>query len=55
MFNPGVILPAGPALSHLKVGPGAAAIPPEIAAALRARERAGAWHRDPLTLLDESA
>jgi len=55
MFNPGVILPAGPALAHLKVGPRAAAIPPEIAAGLRARERAGAWHRDPLSLLDESA
>jgi len=55
MFNPGVIVPTGPALAHLKVGPGAAAIPREVATALRARERAGQWDRAPLTLLDESA
>ncbi len=55
MFNPGVIFPTGPALAHLKVGPRAAAIPQDVAVALRARERAGAWDRDPLTLLDESA
>jgi len=55
MFNPGVIVPTGPALAHLKVGTGAAAIPQEVATALRARERAGRWERAPLTLLDESA
>jgi FAD/FMN-containing dehydrogenase len=55
MFNPGVILPAGPALAHLKVGAGAAPIPPEVAVALRERERTGGWDRAPLTLLNESA
>jgi FAD/FMN-containing dehydrogenase len=55
MFNPGVILPAGHALAHLKLGAGAAAIPQEVAAALRARERAGGWDRAPLTLLDGTA
>jgi FAD/FMN-containing dehydrogenase len=54
MFNPGVILPTGPALAHLKVGPRAAAIPADLAVALRARERAGGWDRAPLSLLDPS-
>jgi FAD/FMN-containing dehydrogenase len=55
MFNPGVMFPTAPALAYLKVGPRAAAIPQDVAVALRARERAGGWDRDPLTLLDESA
>jgi len=55
MFNPGVIVPAEPALAHLKVGPHAVTLPPDVAAALRDRERAGRWDRPPLTLLDESA
>jgi FAD/FMN-containing dehydrogenase len=55
IFNPGVILPTGPALAHLKVGTGAAAVPREVADALRARERIGAWDRPPLTLLDQGA
>jgi FAD/FMN-containing dehydrogenase len=55
MFNPGVIVPTGPPLAHLKVGAAAAPIPEDVAAALRARERAGRWDRAPLTLLDGPA
>jgi len=54
VFNPGVIVPDGrPALADLKVGPAAPPLPDAVAAALRARERAGRWDRAPLTLLDE--
>lgn len=55
MFNPGVIVPDGRGpLADLKVGPDATAIPEQVAAALRARERAGRWDQPPLTLLDGS-
>lgn len=52
IFNPGVIVSAQDPLDGLKVGPRAAPIPPEVAAALRDRERHGRWDRAPLTLLE---
>lgn len=46
IFNPGVKLASeGPAISHLKVGPSAAAIPADIAEALRDIERSGGYAR----------
>jgi FAD/FMN-containing dehydrogenase len=56
IFNPGVILPSGePAISRLKVGPAAAAIPEDIQTRLREIELKGgyAWRR--LELADQSS
>ena len=54
IFNPGVILPAGePAISHLKVGAGAAAIPGDIQKALREIELKGGYARNRLELAEE--
>lgn len=60
LLNPGVKLPAtsdelqdpGSPISRLKVGSTAAALPDEIAAALRDIERNGSWDRDRLSLAD---
>jgi FAD/FMN-containing dehydrogenase len=52
IFNPGVILAEGtpdPA-NHLKVGPRAATIPPDVAKALRHVERTGGWERSKIEL-----
>ena len=45
MMNPGVIIPAAgwSPISNLKVGPGAAPIPPVIAQKLRQIEREAGW------------
>jgi FAD/FMN-containing dehydrogenase len=53
VFNPGVILPAAhwAPLADLKVGPGAAAIPDDIAAGLRHIERTGGWATPKLDLV----
>lgn len=51
ILNPGVKLAGGePAVSRLKVGAGAAAIPPDIALALRDIERTGGYARPRLEL-----
>ncbi len=54
ILNPGVILPAGRTspLSHLKVGADAAAIPQDIANALRTIERTGGYARSRLEIAD---
>lgn len=56
ILNPGVILPAGapPPLAQLKVGADAAAIPPDIAQALRSMERTGGYGRPRLEIADGS-
>jgi FAD/FMN-containing dehydrogenase len=54
IFNPGVILPSGePAISRLKVGSGAAAIPEDIQRGLRQIELEGGYARDRLELAGE--
>jgi FAD/FMN-containing dehydrogenase len=55
IFNPGVIVPAGAAAAGFKLGTSAPAIPADIAAALRDRERGARWDRPPLSLLDGTA
>ena len=51
IFNPGVILPSGEsAISRLKVGPGAAAIPEDIQRGLREIELKGGYGRSRLEL-----
>lgn len=51
IFNPGVKLdPVGPAIDALKVGPDAAGIPEDIAAALREIERTGGYARSRLDI-----
>jgi hypothetical protein len=56
IFNPGVILPSGePAISRLKVGAGAAAIPADIQKALREIELRGGYARSRLELADQSS
>ncbi|HEY9444066.1 MAG TPA: FAD-binding oxidoreductase [Gemmatimonadales bacterium] len=53
ILAPGVILPAGePAISRLKVGADAAALPDDIARALREIERGGGYARSRLELAD---
>ena len=53
VFNPGIALPSGePAISRLKVGPGAAAIPEDIQRGLREIELAGGYARSRLELAD---
>jgi len=52
VLNPGVILPAGP-LPPFKGGPGAPALDPAVAQALRDRERDARWDVPPLSLLEE--
>jgi FAD/FMN-containing dehydrogenase len=53
ILSPGVILPAGePPISRLKVGAGAAALPDDIARALRDIERGGGYARSRLELAD---
>lgn len=54
IFNPGVIVPDG-SPTTLKVGPAAPALPADVAAVLRNREREAQWERAPLTLIDGSA
>ena len=54
IFNPGVILPSGePAISRLKVGAAAAAIPGDIQKALREIELKGGYARNRLELAEE--
>jgi FAD/FMN-containing dehydrogenase len=54
IFNPGVILPSDqPAISRLKVGETALALPPDIQNALREIERTGGYARSRLELADE--
>ncbi|HEU5040876.1 MAG TPA: FAD-binding oxidoreductase [Gemmatimonadales bacterium] len=54
ILAPGVILPSGePPISRLKVGPGAAALPPDIARALRDIERKGGYGRCRMDLAGE--
>lgn len=55
IFNPGVIVPDGAGTMDLKIGSAAPAIPADVAAALRDRERGARWDRAPLTLVDETA
>jgi len=52
LFNPGVIIPSADwaPLADLKVGPGAASIPDDIAARLREIERTAAWATPKLEL-----
>ena len=52
IFNPGVIIPSADwaPLADLKVGPGAASIPDDIAARLREIERTAAWATPKLEL-----
>jgi FAD/FMN-containing dehydrogenase len=53
IFNPGIILPSGePAISRLKVGPEAAPIPSDIAAALRRIELTGGYTRNRIEIAD---
>jgi FAD/FMN-containing dehydrogenase len=54
VFNPGVIVTeqGGSPLEGLKVGPRAAVIPGDVAAALRQVEQTGGWGLSPLELLD---
>ena len=54
LFNPGVIVdPRSPPVAHLKVGPDAAAIPGDVAEALRRIERSGAWGQSPLAQMED--
>jgi len=54
ILNPGVILPSGePAISRLKVGPDAAAIPDDIQRGLREIELTGGYARSRLELAGE--
>ena len=54
IFNPGVILPSGePAISRLKVGSGAAAIPEDIQRGLREIELKGGYARSRLEIAGE--
>jgi FAD/FMN-containing dehydrogenase len=56
IFNPGVIVPDGAAgTAGFKVGTSAPAIPADVAAALRNRERGARWDQPPLSLLDGTA
>ena len=55
IFNPGVIVPDGTGRPPFKVGTSAPAIPADVAAALRTRERSARWDQAPLTLLDGPA
>jgi FAD/FMN-containing dehydrogenase len=51
ILNPGIILPSGePPISHLKVGKQAAALPEDIAGALRRIEQTGGYARNRLEL-----
>jgi FAD/FMN-containing dehydrogenase len=53
ILNPGVILPSGePPISRLKVGPGAIALPDDIARELRLIEQRGGYARSRLDLAD---
>lgn len=53
ILNPGVILPIGdPPISRLKTGSGAAALPADVAAALRELERTGGYARPRLEIAD---
>jgi FAD/FMN-containing dehydrogenase len=53
ILNPGVILPSGePPLSRLKVGAGAAALPPDVARALREIEQTAGYATPRLRLAD---
>jgi FAD/FMN-containing dehydrogenase len=55
ILNPGVILPSGePPVSRLKVGASAAALPDDIARALRQIEQGAAYGRSRMELADES-
>jgi len=57
ILNPGVILPdpaAGPPISRLKVGAGAAPLPDDISTALREIERSGGYARPRLDLAGDS-
>ncbi len=55
ILNPGVILPNGtPAITSLKAGVGAMELPADIAAGLRAVERAGEWGRWKMELAGDS-
>lgn len=55
ILAPGVILPSGePPIGRLKVGAGAAALPPDIARTLRNIERTGGYGRNRLELAGES-
>ncbi|HZH41707.1 MAG TPA: FAD-binding oxidoreductase [Gemmatimonadales bacterium] len=55
-MNPGVIIPAagGSPISNLKVGPGAAPIPPVIAQKLRQIEREAGWGTPKASLIADS-
>jgi FAD/FMN-containing dehydrogenase len=54
ILNPGIILPSGePPISHLKVGSGAAPLPPDIGQALREIEVSGGYGRCRLELVGE--
>jgi hypothetical protein len=54
VFNPGIILPDDqPAISRLKVGSGAASLPPDIERALREIEVTGGYARPRLELAGE--
>jgi FAD/FMN-containing dehydrogenase len=54
ILNPGIILPSGePPISHLKVGSGAAPLPPDIGKALREIEVSGGYARCRLELAGE--
>ncbi|MGH7703812.1 MAG: FAD-binding oxidoreductase [Gemmatimonadales bacterium] len=53
ILNPGVVLPIGnPPISRLKTGSGAAALPADVAAALRELERTGGYARPRLEIAD---
>jgi FAD/FMN-containing dehydrogenase len=54
IFNPGIILPTGePPISHLKVGPNALPLPPDLERSLREIERTGGYGRCRLELAGE--
>jgi FAD/FMN-containing dehydrogenase len=54
IFNPGVIVNGDePPIARLKVGPGATAIPEDIADALRRIERSAAWGQSPLAQMED--
>jgi len=54
IFNPGVIVdPEAPSLTRLKIGPDAAAIPDDVADALRRIERSGGWGQSPLSQMED--
>ena len=55
IFNPGVILGSAPPIAGLKAGSGAAALPPDIAAALRGIEQRGGYDRLRLELADAAS